>query len=96
MSCGNPHEVDCTEVLDQVYVFIDGEAGEETCIRIRQHLAECGPCLQKFGLEQAVKALVARSCGCEPVPEDLRQRVLVRIHEVQITLSADEPDPVSD
>jgi hypothetical protein len=24
MSCGNPHETDCREVLDQVYEYLDG------------------------------------------------------------------------
>ena len=25
MSCGNPHETPCSEVLDVVYAFLDGE-----------------------------------------------------------------------
>jgi len=27
MSCGNPHETPCTEVLDQLYAYLDGELG---------------------------------------------------------------------
>ena len=25
MSCGNPHDTDCSEVLELVYEFLDGE-----------------------------------------------------------------------
>jgi len=25
MSCGNPHEVPCSEVLDRVYTYLDHE-----------------------------------------------------------------------
>ena len=28
MSCGNPHETPCTEVLDRVYRYLDGELGD--------------------------------------------------------------------
>jgi len=45
MSCGNPHETPCTEVLDRVYGYLDGELGELDCAKIKQHLDECGPCL---------------------------------------------------
>jgi mycothiol system anti-sigma-R factor len=86
MSCGNPHEVPCTEVLDRVYGYLDGEIDELDCGKIRQHLDECGPCLREYGLEEAVKKLVAKHCGCDPVPAALRAKVLVRIREVQATI----------
>jgi mycothiol system anti-sigma-R factor len=87
MSCGRPHEVDCSEILQKVYVYLDGEVSLHDCAKIRQHLEECGPCLQRFGLEQAVKALVARSCGRDPVPSDLRQKVMFRIQQARIEIS---------
>jgi mycothiol system anti-sigma-R factor len=83
MSCGKPHETPCTEVLEQVYWYLDGQVSEEDCEHIRQHLDECGPCLREFGLEEAVKRLVAKHCGCDPVPSELRSKVLVRIRQVQ-------------
>jgi len=83
MSCGNPHETPCSEVLDKIYWYLDQEASDEDCDHIRQHLDECGPCLREYGLEEAVKRLVATHCGCEPAPTDLRSKVLVRIKQVQ-------------
>ena len=93
MSCGNPHEVPCAEVLEQVYVYLDVEIGPDECAKIREHLDECGPCLRQYGLDQAVKALVARSCGCELAPEDLRAKVLTRIREVRVEISQLEYRP---
>ena len=83
MSCGNHHETPCTEVLDRVYGYIDGELDNGDCAKIQQHLDECGPCLREYGLEEAIKRLVAKRCGCDPAPAELRTKILVRIREVQ-------------
>jgi len=85
VSCGNPHETPCADVLDQVYEFLDGEIDDQRRARILQHLDECGPCLQQFGLEKAVKALVHRSCSCDVAPESLRVQIVARIRQVSIT-----------
>ncbi|HEU5160652.1 MAG TPA: mycothiol system anti-sigma-R factor [Streptosporangiaceae bacterium] len=82
MSCGNPHATPCNEVLARVYNYLDGEIDEGGYARVREHLDECGPCLREYGLEEAVKKLVHKSCGCDPVPEDLRDKVLARIQKV--------------
>ena len=83
MSCGKPHETPCTEVLAELYTYLDQELDPPGRAKIRQHLDECGPCLREFGLEEAVKRLVAKHCGCDPVPTELRSKVLVRIRQVQ-------------
>ncbi len=83
MSCGDPHETPCSEVLEAVYLYLDGEQDQHSHAKVRIHLDECSPCLRQYGLEQAVKALVARCCGSDPVPMDLRDRVLVRIKQVR-------------
>lgn len=85
MSCGDPHEKDCSEVLALVYGFLDGEIDDASRAGIAQHLDECGPCLQQYGLEQAVKALVHRSCGCTAAPEALRVQIVTRIRQISIT-----------
>jgi mycothiol system anti-sigma-R factor len=82
MSCGKPHATPCSEVLAKVYNYLDGELDQGGCFDVRQHLEECGPCLREYGLEEAVKKLVHKSCGCDPVPEDLRDKVLARIQKV--------------
>jgi mycothiol system anti-sigma-R factor len=83
MSCGNPHDVPCTEVLAMVYSYIDGEMDDGSYAEIRQHLDECGPCLREYGLDELVKKLVHKCCGHEPVPGELRVKVLTRIAAVR-------------
>jgi mycothiol system anti-sigma-R factor len=90
MSCGDPHETPCSEVLEAVYLYLDGEQDAQSHTKVRIHLDECSPCLRQFGLEQAVKALVARCCGSDPVPGDLRDRVLVRIKQVRSEIDSVE------
>lgn len=85
MSCGDPHETPCSEVLDAVYLYLDGEDEPHAREHVRIHLDECSPCLRKYGLEQAVKALVARSCA-EQAPVDLRDRVMLRIQQVRLEI----------
>ncbi|MEO3797879.1 mycothiol system anti-sigma-R factor [Nonomuraea sp. B10E15] len=87
MSCGNPHDTDCREVLDKVYAYLDGELTESDVADIRVHLDECSPCLQEYDLDKAVKALVHKHCGCDPVPADLRSKVLARIAQVRSELA---------
>jgi mycothiol system anti-sigma-R factor len=95
MSCGHPHETDCSSVLDRVYEYIDHEMAEDDCATVQQHLDECAPCLAEFGLEQAVKALVHRSCGCDTAPEQLRLKVLSKIRQVQQDIAADSTEPAA-
>ncbi|HEY2521148.1 MAG TPA: mycothiol system anti-sigma-R factor [Streptosporangiaceae bacterium] len=85
MSCGKHHDTPCTEVLDRIYAYLDGELDTTDQSKVRQHLEECGPCLREFGLEEAVKRLVRKRC-CDPAPADLRAKVLVRIQEVRATI----------
>jgi mycothiol system anti-sigma-R factor len=80
MSCGKPHETPCSEVLDRVYWYLDGEVSPD----------ECGPCLHEYDLYEAVKRLVARGCGGDPVPGGLRGKVLVRIRQVQAEIEVTE------
>jgi mycothiol system anti-sigma-R factor len=83
MSCGDLDDEDCAKVLDRVYEYLDGELGVVDLDRIRVHLDECGPCLQQYDLDVALKALIRRSCH-EKAPADLRERIMVKITEVRI------------
>ena len=83
MSCGNPHDIDCREVIEAVYLYLDGEMADEDCAHIREHLDECSPCLRQYGVEQDIKALVARKCGCEIAPSELKVKVLARLQVVR-------------
>ena len=84
MSCGKPHETDCSEVLARVYEYLDGEMPDGDCGKIKQHLHECSPCLQEYGIEDEIKKLVKRSCS-DPAPEALRAKVLAKLAAARIS-----------
>jgi anti-sigma factor (TIGR02949 family) len=87
MSCGNPHATDCSEVLARVSVFLDHSLTERSNVgydAIEEHLSECEPCLESYGvqveeLQRAVRAALSRCCGHDHAPDELRMRVLQRI-----------------
>jgi len=83
MSCGKPHETPCAEVLEKVYLYLDHEIPPVEFEKVRHHLDECSPCLKQYGLEQAVKSVVRRSCGAEHAPDTLRLSVMARIMQVR-------------
>jgi mycothiol system anti-sigma-R factor len=83
--CG-PGDVDCREVLEEVYRYLDGELAHESHAAIRAHLDACSPCLRKYGLEQDVKALVARCCGNDHAPVDLREKVMARLRTLRVEI----------
>jgi len=91
VSCGNPHETPCSQVISDVYLYLDAECDEVGRERIKRHLDECSPCLRDYGIEQEVKALVARCCGHETAPDGLRERLRVKLREVVAVGVSDGP-----
>lgn len=84
MSCEETGGAPCSEVLAKVYAYLDGELEEDGCVEIRRHLQDCEPCLREYGLDEAVKRLVARCCGSDPVPSGLRDKVLSRLEVARV------------
>jgi mycothiol system anti-sigma-R factor len=79
-----PGNIDCGDVIKDLYLYLDDETDSGLRDRIRAHLNGCGPCLKQYGLEQDVRALVARCCGNDLAPESLRDRISVRITEITV------------
>lgn len=83
MSGDQSNPTDCSEVLDRLYEYLDREMPDGECEKFQEHIDECSPCLEKYGLEQSVKKLVKRCCGQDDVPADLRAKVLGRIDAIR-------------
>jgi mycothiol system anti-sigma-R factor len=79
-----PGGIDCDDVLDELYLYMDEETDDATRGRIRQHLEACAPCLRQYGLEQDVRSLIARCCGNDVAPAHLHQKIRVRITELTV------------
>ena len=84
MSCGDPHDVDCSEVLDDVYEYLHDETDPDRTQAIRRHLDECSPCLEQYGIEEAVREVLLRSCSCERAPESLLVSIRTRITQIRV------------
>ena len=91
MSCGDPHETDCREVIEEVYLYLDLEVTNGRRDLIQKHLDECSPCLREYGIEHEVKALVGRCCGDETAPAELRDRLRRKLTELVATGNLREP-----
>jgi mycothiol system anti-sigma-R factor len=90
VSCGEHHKTDCREVLAEVYLYLDLECDKDRQSLIRDHLDECSPCLHEFGIEVEVKALVARCCGDETAPVELRERLRAKLSELVVDVETRE------
>lgn len=86
MGCGKEHSISCDAVLADLYAYLDGETTQQQLDRIAQHLRECPPCLDEHEVEAALKAVIRRSCACEPAPPALRARIIARITTVHVQL----------
>jgi mycothiol system anti-sigma-R factor len=70
---------DCAEVIAEVWTLLDGECTPETRAQLRRHLDDCSECLRHYGLEERIKALIARKCRGEKAPAGLRERLRLEI-----------------
>lgn len=66
---------DCSAALERLYQFLDNELDAADADTIRAHLEACEPCLDRFGVEEHIRALVKRCCTASRAPETLRVRV---------------------
>lgn len=73
-------ELDCTAVLADVWLMLDGECDEATRARLQHHMDHCAPCIEAYGIEEKIKSLLHRKCGGDRAPDSLRERLTVEFH----------------
>ncbi|HXW33774.1 MAG TPA: mycothiol system anti-sigma-R factor [Acidimicrobiales bacterium] len=67
-------EVDCSETIERLYGYLDGELTEERRLEIKHHLDDCPPCLKAYDFEVELRHVIANRCK-DRVPESLMVRV---------------------
>ncbi|RYV50166.1 mycothiol system anti-sigma-R factor [Pengzhenrongella frigida] len=76
---GQPLDVvECREALERLSEFLDSEVTDTDGDRIREHLADCEPCLSEYDIEDHIKKLVKRSCS-ESAPRELHARIRTQL-----------------
>jgi mycothiol system anti-sigma-R factor len=83
-------KTDCGVVISEVYLYLDLECSEDRRALIQKHLDDCSDCLREYGIEHEVKALVARCCGDERAPRELRERLRLKLNELVIDVETRE------
>lgn len=87
MSCDETVGVDCMKVVEKAFLYLDGEMQDDDCNEVRRHLDDCSPCLRAYGLEEDFKRLVARKCGGDEAPPELRTRLMAKLAQVRIEIA---------
>ncbi|MFP5070800.1 mycothiol system anti-sigma-R factor [Pseudonocardia nantongensis] len=83
----------CSEVLAEVWMFLDQECDPQRRRVLQQHLDDCAPCLAEYGIDEKLKALLARKCGGEAAPASLKDRLRSQIRsavleQAQVTVES--------
>ena len=89
VSNGAGHTVDCSHALSKLFEFLDSEMAEQDCDRIREHLADCEPCLNEYDIEDHLKKLVKRSCH-DAAPMQLHLRIREQLVSLQSRAATDD------
>ena len=84
-----PHSAECSEALARLFEFLDAEIAEVDGDRIRQHLADCEPCLSEYDAGDHLKKLVRRSCS-DVAPAELHVRIREQLMELRTRYSPAE------
>jgi mycothiol system anti-sigma-R factor len=75
--------LDCREVLEEVYLYLDQECSDVRRTVIKDHLEECSPCLSEYGIEQEVRTIVHRCCSKEKAPDEVKKRLRQKLSAIE-------------
>lgn len=67
---------ECDETIRQLYAYLDDFLDESLKTEISSHLVECPDCQGRVEFEYSLKAHIRVRAKEEPLPEELRQRLL--------------------
>ncbi len=74
-------KVRCTDALAEIYLLLDRECSPERDAALRKHIEDCPPCLEEYGIDEHIKQLLARKCGGDHAPDELKTRLRASIRQ---------------
>ena len=74
-----PKDIDCHEVLDRLYEYLDGELTPVRAEEVRLHLERCAPCIAYSDFEHAYLRFLEARVWAQKAPEQLRKKILEQI-----------------
>jgi anti-sigma factor (TIGR02949 family) len=78
--CATGNAPDCSKVLAEIAVYLDGELDDSMTATFAEHLGDCPPCKDKADLEACVKDLLRSRCA-DQAPPELRSRIVAKLAE---------------
>jgi mycothiol system anti-sigma-R factor len=78
---GSSDKVRCEEALADIYLLLDRECSPERDAALRAHIEDCPPCLEEYGIDEHIKQLLARKCGGDHAPAELKSRLRASIRQ---------------
>ena len=72
-------DVHCEEALAEIFLLLDRECSPERDAELRRHIDDCPPCLEEYGIDEQLKLLLARKCGGDHAPAELKQKLRASI-----------------
>ena len=82
---GATDKVRCEEALADIYLLLDRECSPERDAALRAHIEDCPPCLEEYGIDEHIKQLLARKCGGDHAPAELKSRLRASIRQTVAT-----------
>ena len=83
--------ITCKNCLQALYPYIDRELSDEDVEQVQEHLDECRGCLHLYRFHASLRRLVRVRCLEQRAPEELRQRVLLRLTQTRNRLALRKP-----
>lgn len=78
---GEVDKVGCDDALAEIYLLLDRECSPERDAELRRHIEDCPPCLEEYGIDDQIKRLLARKCGGDLAPAELKDRLQASIRK---------------
>ena len=75
-------EIDCQETKRHVHEYLNNELSKEEMHDITSHLANCDSCEGDYDFEVMFNQVIVRACNEAP-PQELAERLLIKIREIQ-------------
>lgn len=71
-----PQAIDCAEVMERLYEYLDGELTTERVAEVKKHLEDCAPCMALSSFEATYIRFLEVRTRTRNAPEELKKRIL--------------------
>ena len=72
--------MECREVIDRLWEYLDDELAAEEAAAVRHHLADCGACPSRCRCDRTFLLVIVRALTApHPAPSHLDARVRARL-----------------